>query len=121
MAKDKVKEAEADGTEEGAEGEEGGGKKKLPMKIIIIAAVAGVLVNMVTLEGHGFGELQIGIYIGIVLGAAAIPLMSAAVARGALQKVPAFWMRLAWRIIASWSAAITLMYMTFQLKAIVGG
>jgi len=44
VAKDKVKEAEADGTEEGAEGEEGGGKKKLPMKIIIIAAVAGVLV-----------------------------------------------------------------------------
>ncbi|MBS0563623.1 MAG: hypothetical protein JSR87_03825 [Proteobacteria bacterium] len=86
-----------------------------------LAAVAGVLVNMVTLEGHGFGELQFGIYIGIVLGAAAIPLISAAVARGALQKVPAFWMRLAWRIIASWSAAIALMYMTFQLKAIVGG
>lgn len=86
-----------------------------------LAAAAGVLVNMVTLEGHGFGELQFGIYVGIVLGAAVIPLIAAAVTRGALQKVPAFWMQIAVRVIASWSAAIALMYMTFQFKAIMGG
>ncbi|MDO8798989.1 flagellar basal body-associated FliL family protein [Phenylobacterium sp.] len=44
MAKDKVKEAPAGEAAEGEEGEGASGKKKLPMKMIIIGAVAAVLV-----------------------------------------------------------------------------
>ncbi|MFZ3008801.1 MAG: flagellar basal body-associated FliL family protein [Phenylobacterium sp.] len=44
MAKDKVKEAPAGDAAEGEDGEGASGKKKLPMKMIIIGAVAAVLV-----------------------------------------------------------------------------
>ena len=44
MAKDKVKEAPAGEAAEGEDGEGASGKKKLPMKMIIIGAVAAVLV-----------------------------------------------------------------------------
>ncbi len=45
MAKDKVKEAEdAPQAEEGAEGEAAPGKKKLPLKLLVIGGVAAVLV-----------------------------------------------------------------------------
>ena len=57
MAKDKVKEAEAAPEGEGAaEGEDGAapGKKKLPMKMVIIAGVAAVLV----LGGGGAGAFM---------------------------------------------------------------
>ncbi|MFN3523247.1 MAG: flagellar basal body-associated FliL family protein [Phenylobacterium sp.] len=43
MSKDKVKEAPAEGAEDG-EGEEGAGKKKLPLKLMIIAGAAAVVV-----------------------------------------------------------------------------
>lgn len=86
-----------------------------------MATLAGALTTMVTLEGHGFGELPLAIYLGIVIGALAIAMIAAAVVRVALEKVPAFWMQIAVRIVASWTAAITLMYMTFQLRTVWGG
>lgn len=96
--------------------------KPWPMPLLAgMAALAGALVNMVTLEGHGLGELPLGIYLGIIIGAAAIAMIAAGVVRIALEKVPAFWMKIAVRVAASWAAAIALMYMTFQLKTIVGG
>ena len=83
------------------------------------AFVTGLLVNMVTLEGHGLGELPVGIYTGIVAGATAITAFSAAMARVLLEKFPYFWMRLGVRIVASWTVAMTLMYLTFQLRTLL--
>lgn len=85
------------------------------------AFIAGALTDMVTLEGHGFGELPLGIYAGIVIGANAIAVIAAGIAKVLLEKFPYFWVRLAFRIVVSWTAAITLMYLTFQVKGVMGG
>lgn len=83
------------------------------------AFVTGVLVNMVTLEGHALGELPVGIYVGIVVGASAITAISASIARVVVERFPYFWVRLGVRVVASWTVAMTLLYLTFQIRSLL--
>ncbi len=87
-----------------------------PALVMGLAALAGFLAIMATLEGHGFFTLPISIYIGILIGANFVVAAAAGVVRFWFDKVAAPWARLPVRILSSWTAAVTLMYLAFQLR-----
>jgi hypothetical protein len=70
---------------------------------------------------HGFFELPLPIYIGLFIGANAAFVMAAAIARAVLANLPQVIARIAARILSSWTAAIALMLMAFQIQKLLAG
>ena len=81
-----------------------------------LSLVMGLLVSMVSLEGHGFLELPFFIYAGIFFGANLVLAISAGLTRFALEKVEAPWMRILCRVAASWIGAILMLVLAFTLR-----
>jgi len=86
------------------------------LTVAALAALAGGLAAAVAREGHGFGELPLLIYAGIFLGAHLVTVVPAAAVSATLDRWPAAWLRIGWRVVASWSGAIGLMLLAFQLR-----
>ena len=85
---------------------------------VAVASLAlGALVMMASLEGHGFLELPVAIYLGIFFGINLSIAMIAGLARFAMEQVEAAWMRILWRIAASWLAAILVLLFAFNFVA----
>ena len=92
-----------------------------PVLLKGLAFVAGLFGMLSVLEGHGFFELPLPIYIGLFIGANAAFVMAAAIARAVLANLPQVIARIAARILSSWTAAIALMLMAFQIQKLLAG
>ena len=86
-----------------------------------MAVLTGMFAMLSVLEGHGFFELPIAIYVGLFLGANMAFVVAAAIARIMLEKLPTVIARIAARILSSWTAAIALMLLAFQIQKLVSG
>lgn len=80
---------------------------------MIIALFTGLLVQMVSLEGHVWMELSVSIYVGVTLGALLPVMLGAATGELLLERLPAAFSRIAVRVICSWLAAIQIMMLAF--------
>lgn len=86
-----------------------------------MAFVTGLFAMLSVLEGHGFFELSIAIYAGLLIGANAAFVIAAAIARAMLEKLPMVIARIAPRILSSWTAAIALMLLAFHVQQLLAG
>ena len=73
------------------------------------AASTGLVSGMAAFEGHAFGELPAPIALGILSGALLVAVVPAGVVSFTRDALGAPWVTLAWRVGASWLAAIALM------------
>lgn len=88
----------------------------------VIAAFTGLigLAAMATaLQGHGLFDLSVFIQLGILFAANMILAAGAGAAALALDKVPAPWMRIGWRVVASWIGAILMLFLAFGLRGAI--
>lgn len=92
-----------------------------PTLLKAVAFVTGLFAMLSVLEGHGFFELPIAIYAGLLIGANAAFVIAAAIARAMLEKLPNVIARIAPRILSSWTAAIALMLLAFQMQKLLAG
>lgn len=81
-----------------------------------LAGAIGALSLMTGLEGHGLFELPAMIHLGILFGVNVATALSAGLARLALERVAADWMRIALRIACSWIAAMLMLILAFTLR-----
>ena len=85
--------------------------------VIVASLTLGALVMMASLEGHGLLELPVAIHLGIFFGINLSIAMVAGMARFAIEQVDTTWMRILWRIAASWLAAILVLLFAFNFVA----
>lgn len=84
--------------------------------VLAAAGLTGAISVAISLEGHGFLELSVFIHAGVLYALNMVTVAVAALARLALDRVEAMWMRILWRIAASWIAAILILYLAFTLS-----
>ncbi|MDJ0628195.1 MAG: hypothetical protein QNJ44_08020 [Rhodobacter sp.] len=91
--------------------------RHIRVEALAISLGLGLLVTAASLEGHGFLELPVFIYVGIVFAANLVTACAAGVTGFAMDQVEANWMRILWRIAGSWLAAILTLIFAFTLTA----
>jgi hypothetical protein len=74
------------------------------------ALLVGVLAIAATLEGHALFEQPVAIYIGILFAANLAVAIPAALTLEVLARYSRAWVRILWRVVASWIAAILILY-----------
>jgi hydrogenase/urease accessory protein HupE len=90
---------------------------RLPWAVpVLLATIAGLMAMMVPLNGHDYGTLPTGIYLGLGAAMAGVAAFVAGLGSGLLKALPYPAMRLGLRITASWVAAIAIMYLAFVLR-----
>ena len=88
------------------------GRGLLPMAVLSVAACAAVMA--LSFEGHGLGELPLMINLGIFLAALLALVAPAGLVRISFDQLgERAWLRIGWRIVCSWLAAILLLYAAF--------
>lgn len=88
----------------------GAAARRWPLWLMVaVAAATGTVSGMAVLEGHAFGSLPAPIYLGVVFGALLVVLVPAGAVSFTRDSVGAPWVTIAWRIAASWLAAIAMM------------
>jgi hypothetical protein len=80
-----------------------------------LAGLAGVVAMMTAFEGHGLFELPVFTHLGLLFGANLATALAAGVFNLALVRVEAGWMRIGWRVVASWIGAILMLTLAFEV------
>lgn len=84
-------------------------------EVMGLAALSGALALAVSLEGHGLFELSVFIHLGLLLGVNLVVAVSAGLTRTVLDLVERPWMRIGWRVAASWLAAVQILLLAFAV------
>ncbi|WP_172300225.1 hypothetical protein [Pseudoruegeria sp. HB172150] len=84
--------------------------------VITLAALTGLVATCAAFEGHALLEPPIAARAGVILGANLALSVAAALPDSTLERWPYPWLRIGWRIAASWLAAITVMVFAFELS-----
>lgn len=83
----------------------------------LLAAGAGIAATIYNLQGHPLGSLPFAVHLGVFLG----PMLAATALTGwigmILQVASQSWLKILFRILASWSFAANAIYLAFQLKS----
>ena len=80
------------------------------------AALTGGVSALAAFEGHALFELPLGVHAGLLLGANVAFAVVAAVVSASLDRWRRDWLRVGWRIAASWLAAISALVLAFLLR-----
>lgn len=91
----------------------------LPRRRAVMAAVAfgvGLLATTAGLEGHARGEVPPATLAGILFGANLAVAIPAATVSASTERWRQVWVRIGWRIMSSWSGAIAVLYLAFELR-----
>ncbi len=80
-----------------------------------LATLAGLLAMLTAFEGHGLFELPVFTHLGLLFGANLATALAAGIANLALTRVEAAWMRIGWRVAASWIGAILMLTLAFEV------
>ena len=87
-----------------------------PVWLMATAATAtGLVSGMAAFEGHAFGEIPAPVALGTLAGALLVAVVAAGLVSFTRDATAAPWVTLAWRIAASWLAAIALMLAALRL------
>lgn len=87
--------------------------------IRVITALSGLVVMSAALEGHPLGSLPVAIYAGLFFAANLGVAISAGIVSITLEKFTANWMKIGWRVVASWIAAIIILQLAFEMRSAV--
>ncbi len=82
-----------------------------------LAGLTGLGAIAAALEGHGLFELPVMIHLGILFGANLVLAAASGASALAMERVGAEWMRIGWRVVASWIGAILLLFLAFALRS----
>ncbi|TYB81634.1 hypothetical protein [Maritimibacter fusiformis] len=82
-----------------------------------LAGLTGGAVALAALEGHGWGEVALATRVGILFAANIALATVAGAARVSLERIVHPATRIAWRIAASWVAAILVLSLAFLMRA----
>lgn len=82
----------------------------------VLAFLTGLLAMMASLEGHGLFELPVLIYAGIILTASFVFVAAANLTRMSIERFPNHVTVIVFRVLASWIAAILLLFLAFQWR-----
>lgn len=93
---------------------------RLGPAVPILAGMTGFVVMLAALEGHGWGELGIPIYAGLLFGANIATAAMAGIIKILFETWPGQITRIGTRILASWVAAILVLYLAFALVGTPG-
>jgi hypothetical protein len=85
--------------------------------IVASAGLTGLGAIAAALEGHGLFELPVMIHLGILFGANLVLAAASGAAALTMERVAAPWMRIGWRVVASWIGAILLLFLAFALRS----
>lgn len=80
-----------------------------------LAALSGVLAMTTAFEGHGLFELPVFTHLGLLFGANLATALAAGLSTLALTRIEAGWMRIGWRVVASWIGAILMLTLAFEI------
>ena len=86
---------------------------------LLALGMSFVLTTMVvalSVEGHGFLELPLMIHLGIFFGLYLVVAAVSSWTRLTLEHIDKSWVRIIWRIAASWIAALMILYVAFTLN-----
>lgn len=93
---------------------------RAPLPVLIGAAsVIGLGVGAASFQGHGLFELPFYIHFGLFFGANLLVACVAGLAKVLRERFPAFWMDVALRSAASWTGAVALMVLAFEVAGLV--
>jgi hypothetical protein len=81
--------------------------------VAVLVPFCGFLGYRALLDGHPPGSLSVAAYAGLLAGALALVVAVAAPAELLLERLPLRLGRLALRIVASWMAAIAVLFLAF--------
>jgi hypothetical protein len=79
----------------------------------------GALAMMTAFEGHGLFELPVFTHLGLLFGANLATALAAGVSNLMPRRVEAGWMRIGWRVAASWIGAILMLTLAFEMSGAV--
>jgi hypothetical protein len=82
---------------------------------LVAAALAGFLAMLTAFEGHGLFELPVFTHLGLLFGANLATALAAGLSSLGLTRVRAGWMRIGWRVVASWIGAMLVLMLAFEL------
>ncbi|MFN3145103.1 MAG: hypothetical protein ACE368_07460 [Paracoccaceae bacterium] len=85
------------------------------LPLTLFAGLTGAAAGATALSGHGWGELPPTIHAGVFLGTHLAVVLPAALVVTTRQAIDAGWLRLGWRITASWLGAMAMMFGAFQI------
>jgi hypothetical protein len=92
---------------------------RLPAGLILpMAALTGLSTSLAMLAGHGFGELPLPIYAGLLFGANLVLATAASTAKLLLDRWSHSAIRLGLRIAASWTGAIAILLIAFSFRQV---
>jgi hypothetical protein len=92
---------------------------RLPAGAVIpLAALTGLATSLAMLAGHGFAELPVPIYAGLLFGANLVLATSASSAKLLLDRWSHPAIRLGLRIASSWIGAIAILLIAFSFRQI---
>jgi hypothetical protein len=82
---------------------------------LVLAGITGLGALGVALEGHGLFELPLLTHVGLIFGTNLAAALAAGLSQYALDRVQADWVRIGWRVVASWIGAILVLYFAFEV------
>ena len=89
--------------------------------LAVATLIVGLLAGMASLEGHAWGEVPVATLAGILFGANLAVALPAALVSASIERWDRAWTRIGWRIASSWSGAIAVLYLAFELRRANGG
>ncbi|GHF05569.1 hypothetical protein GCM10016455_28560 [Aliiroseovarius zhejiangensis] len=85
-------------------------------EVRLAAGATGALAVAASLEGHGLFELSLAIHLGILFAANLVVAVAAGLPRVVLEWRDDAWLRILWRVAASWIAAVLILFLAFTLS-----
>ena|GEM_PF-1181736 len=82
----------------------------------VVALIVGLLATSASLEGHALGEVPVATLFGVFFGANLTVALPAAMVSSSIEHWWPDWTRIGWRIVSSWSGAIALIYLAFEVR-----
>lgn len=82
----------------------------------VLAGLTLLAVTVTSLEGHGWGEVALATRVGLLFATHLVLAAAAGAVRFTRDKVPHRATDILWRVVASWLAAILVLYVAFTLS-----
>lgn len=83
--------------------------------MLLLVTATGAATGLTALEGHGWGELPLTIALGVFFGVNMALVVPAGLVAFSSDLIKADWLRIGWRVAASWVGAISVMLAALQL------
>ncbi len=85
-----------------------------------LAVVLGAVPVVAMLFDHHLADVPAGFMVGVVFGLNLVFAAASSLVMITLERLPYGWVRIAWRAIAAWTVAVTMMLLALEISALQG-